>query len=239
MPFPDTGCSHAASTTSTSGFIYESNRSISRKFLPVIPIICATVSFLILRSSPLSTKSTHLLLTALLLDLISAKAREDTLLAYLCLEQRHTYACFCSKECSSSNWKKPADMAETRVFYHDAFLSRAICTELAGQTMSLKEIRAARTVQRKTLRETLTDRQQVVERYLAVHRPPETRSLESEPSTPPPPRLNRLYSPPWISPMGLCYGAPGVGKTLSARHYTRWNLLEPIMLHPATKEARP
>ncbi len=85
----------------------------------------------------------------------------------------------------------PRDLAEIRVFYQDTFLCRAICAELAGQTISLKEIQAARTARRNTLRETLTDRQQVVERYLAVHRPPETRPPESESSTPPPPRLKR------------------------------------------------
>ena len=34
----------------------------------------------------------------------------------------------------------PADMAVIYVFYQDRFLCRAICQELSGQTVSLKEI---------------------------------------------------------------------------------------------------
>jgi hypothetical protein len=37
--------------------------------------------------------------------------------------------------------------------------------------------------------------------------------------------------------IGLCYGPPGVGKTLSARHYSRWDYLEGIDPYAVPDEA--
>jgi putative transposase len=64
----------------------------------------------------------------------------------------------------------PRDMAEVRVFYHNRFLCRAICQELAGATVPLREIMKARNRQRRDLRQTLREREQVVESLLAAHR---------------------------------------------------------------------
>jgi putative transposase len=63
----------------------------------------------------------------------------------------------------------PADMAEIRVFHQDRFVCRAICQELAGSTISLKEIEKARSERRKQVRAGLTTRAAVVEHFLAVH----------------------------------------------------------------------
>ena len=37
--------------------------------------------------------------------------------------------------------------------------------------------------------------------------------------------------------IGLCYGLPGVGKTLSARRYSRWDYLEEIDPYTVPDEA--
>src|SRR5215471_2310607 len=98
----------------------------------------------------------------------------------------------------------PRDMAEVRVFYRDRFLCRAICQDLAGATIPLREILRARNRHRRDLRQTLRDRAQLVESLLAAHRghpsmeashpavPAETDT--AAPPVPHPPQLKRYIN---------------------------------------------
>lgn len=63
----------------------------------------------------------------------------------------------------------PRDMAEIRVYHRNAFLCRAVCQELADQTISLQEIIRARNRRRKALRGTIKERSALIQAYLDVH----------------------------------------------------------------------
>ena len=62
------------------------------------------------------------------------------------------------------------DMGEIRVFYQDRFLCRAICPELAGETVPLRDILQARNQRRRRLRQTLRERIHMVDTLLEVRR---------------------------------------------------------------------
>src|SRR6266516_1679714 len=85
----------------------------------------------------------------------------------------------------------PADLAEIRVFHQERFICRAICQELAGQTVSLKEIQKARTERRKQVKEGLSTREALVEQFLAIHQEedqkPQTQKKEPVETTGRPP----------------------------------------------------
>ncbi|WP_218942375.1 Mu transposase C-terminal domain-containing protein [Salinispora sp. H7-4] len=88
----------------------------------------------------------------------------------------------------------PRDIAEIRVFHDEKFLCRAICPELAAQSIGIKEITAARNARRRGLAHGLTHRASVVDRLLAVHQPPEPSPSPplTDPAAPVTPVL-RLY----------------------------------------------
>jgi len=88
----------------------------------------------------------------------------------------------------------PADLAVIRVFHQDHFVCRAICQELAGQTVSLKEIEKARNKRRGEVRAGLSNRAALVEHFLAAHQveTPSPMPKPPEQSTEPArPRLKR------------------------------------------------
>jgi putative transposase len=95
----------------------------------------------------------------------------------------------------------PRDLAEIRVFYQGSFICRAICVELAGREVSLKDIIRARRQRRKALKGTIREHEVLVETFLNVHRP----ATEAEPDSsvdqlpsptldPPKPRLKRYFN---------------------------------------------
>jgi putative transposase len=87
----------------------------------------------------------------------------------------------------------PRDLAEIRVVHQDRFLTRAICPELAGTTVSLKDITAARNARRRELTGTLKQRTSVVDRLLAVHAEPGPPSAPPSRPAPAATRLRRYY----------------------------------------------
>jgi putative transposase len=75
----------------------------------------------------------------------------------------------------------PRDMAEIRVFHGDRFLCQAVCAELAGATVPLREVLRARNRRRRELRGVLRDRQAAVDTLLQMKRGKSTEE-EDEPS---------------------------------------------------------
>ncbi len=77
----------------------------------------------------------------------------------------------------------PRDMAEIRVFHEDKFLCRAVCAELAGETVPLREILRARNRRRRELRGVLRDRQAAVNTLLDLKRGEITEKNDEPPAT--------------------------------------------------------
>ena len=99
----------------------------------------------------------------------------------------------------------PRDMAEIRIFHDQRFLCRAICAELAGETIALRDIMQARNRRRRELRHTLQDRARTVEVLLDAHRgtsvvnePLETNdhaeTAKTDPARIDTPRLKRYFN---------------------------------------------
>ncbi len=88
----------------------------------------------------------------------------------------------------------PRDLAEVRVYHRGTFIGRAICPELAGEALGLRELVRARNEQRGAVRRELRDRAAIVERLLALRQgaPPPVEPAAAPPQAgPAAPRLKR------------------------------------------------
>lgn len=87
----------------------------------------------------------------------------------------------------------PRDMAEIRVYHQERFLCRAVCQELAGETVGLKDIIQARRRRKRELQHHLRTRQSLVDQVLAAVAP--TAIPSAVPcATPPPPEPYRTLT---------------------------------------------
>jgi putative transposase len=90
----------------------------------------------------------------------------------------------------------PRDMGEIRVFHRDHFLCRAISSELAGETIPLRDIIRIRNRRRKELRSILHDRQKMVDTLLKLKQGAATEEVHAIPDvqTTPTIRIKRYRS---------------------------------------------
>lgn len=79
----------------------------------------------------------------------------------------------------------PRDMAEIRVYHRDEFVCRAVCQELAGKTVSLREIIGARRRRARELRQVIKERHALYGQTFSIsnvqHQMPKIRPVESQP----------------------------------------------------------
>lgn len=89
----------------------------------------------------------------------------------------------------------PADMAEVRIFHEDRFVCRAICPDLAGESVGLDDIVRARRERRRDLTRAIRDRRALVDALLerpVAEAPP--RGPQQETDAPPPSHGLRRYA---------------------------------------------
>jgi putative transposase len=87
----------------------------------------------------------------------------------------------------------PRDMAEIRVYYQEHFLCRAVCQELAGETVSLKNILHARQQRKRDLQRHLRTRQSLVDQLVASA-VPAAAAHDAQPPAPSPPEPRRTLT---------------------------------------------
>ena len=88
----------------------------------------------------------------------------------------------------------PGDLAELHVYHHDRFLCWAVCPDLAGATIGLKDLVRARNARRRELRGVVTARAKLVELLIGVHADaPAPISPPAEEPSSSAPRLKRYH----------------------------------------------
>lgn len=86
----------------------------------------------------------------------------------------------------------PRDLAEIRVYHNGSFLCRAVCQELAGRSVSLKEIVRARQKRKRELKKTIAERKSLMDTLLEVPAKKPVITIDPKPGKQPPSKMHNL-----------------------------------------------
>ena len=131
------------------------------------------------------------------------------------------------------------------VFYRDEFLCTAISPDLADYSIDIKDIQHARSQRRKHLKQNIASPSTTdlikEEKIMVIHL--KKRLKRQKLKIVMTKHQNFIETKEYkrfaefcdacikYQYIGICYGQPGVGKTLSSRYYTNWNTIEKQVNH--------
>lgn len=124
------------------------NRWIDKGFLPQLPESLKQLDLLLLtvvKSRKVHRDGIHFQNLTYIESTLASYVNEDVMIRY-----------------------DPRDLTEIRVYHDDIFLCRAVCQELAGESVSLKEIIKARQQRKSDLKKVISERKSLVDALLGT-----------------------------------------------------------------------
>lgn len=118
----------------------------------------------------------------------------------------------------------PSDLAEIWVYdEQNKCICKAVCEEFQDQSITYEELRRIRTNRKKELKQEIKSKVSNIKQLIHEEEKQESKFISTKEYKKFEELCNSCKDYKYI---GLCYGAPGIGKTLSANQYSNWKQLK-------------